>query len=88
MVTRFDVLDWATSTVIYSPSITIPHIRVGDFLHIIAVCRQPACNRGQHASQGQGRVGAGQLPGEGLGNGRAVVLRFAQEGSDDPYRLI
>jgi hypothetical protein len=56
--------------------------------HYRCLVRQPACNRGQRASQGQGRVGAGQLPGEGLGNGRAVVLRFAQEGSDDPYRLI
>ena len=26
-------------------------------------------------------VGAGQSPGEGIGNGRAVVLRFAQEGA-------
>jgi len=26
-------------------------------------------------------VGAGQTPGEGLGNGRATVLRFAQEGA-------
>ncbi len=26
-------------------------------------------------------VGAGQSPGEGLGNGRATVLRFAQEGA-------
>src|SRR5260370_31534447 len=26
-------------------------------------------------------VGAGQGPGEGLGNGRATVLRFAQEGA-------
>src|ERR1700750_2101887 len=26
-------------------------------------------------------VGAGQSPGEGMGNGRATVLRFAQEGS-------
>ncbi len=26
-------------------------------------------------------VGAGQSPGEGLGNGRAAVLRFAQEGA-------
>src|SRR2546425_2705864 len=25
-------------------------------------------------------VGAGQSPGEGIGNGRATVLRFAQEG--------
>jgi len=25
-------------------------------------------------------VGAGQSPGEGLGNGRATVVRFAQEG--------
>ncbi len=32
-------------------------------------------------------VGAGQSPGEGIGNGRAtVVLRFAQEGSQDPCR--
>jgi hypothetical protein len=34
VVSRFDVLDWATSAVIYSPSITVLHIRVGDFLHI------------------------------------------------------
>src|SRR5262249_27417178 len=27
------------------------------------------------------RVGAGQSPGEGIGNGRATVLRFAQEGA-------
>ena len=26
-------------------------------------------------------VGAGQSPGDGLGNGRATVLRFAQEGA-------
>src|SRR6266571_9225711 len=26
-------------------------------------------------------VGAGQSPGEGIGNGRATVLRFAQEGA-------
>jgi NAD(P)-dependent dehydrogenase (short-subunit alcohol dehydrogenase family) len=26
-------------------------------------------------------VGAGQSPGEGLGNGRATVLRFVQEGT-------
>ncbi len=26
-------------------------------------------------------VGTGQSPGEGLGNGRATVLRFAQEGA-------
>jgi NAD(P)-dependent dehydrogenase (short-subunit alcohol dehydrogenase family) len=26
-------------------------------------------------------IGAGQGPGEGLGNGRATVLRFAQEGA-------
>ena len=26
-------------------------------------------------------VGAGQSPGQGLGNGRATVLRFAQEGA-------
>ena len=26
-------------------------------------------------------IGAGQGPGEGMGNGRATVLRFAQEGS-------
>jgi NAD(P)-dependent dehydrogenase (short-subunit alcohol dehydrogenase family) len=26
-------------------------------------------------------VGAGQSPGEGTGNGRATVLRFAQEGA-------
>jgi len=26
-------------------------------------------------------VGAGQSPGEGLGNGRATVLRFAREGA-------
>jgi len=26
-------------------------------------------------------IGAGQSPGEGLGNGRATVLRFAQEGA-------
>src|SRR5882724_11540716 len=26
-------------------------------------------------------VGAGQSPGEGMGNGRATVLRFAQEGA-------
>ena len=26
-------------------------------------------------------VGAGQSPGEGLGNGRATVLRFVQEGA-------
>ena len=26
-------------------------------------------------------VGAGQSPGEGLGNGRATVLRFAEEGA-------
>jgi NAD(P)-dependent dehydrogenase (short-subunit alcohol dehydrogenase family) len=26
-------------------------------------------------------LGAGQSPGEGLGNGRATVLRFAQEGA-------
>jgi NAD(P)-dependent dehydrogenase (short-subunit alcohol dehydrogenase family) len=42
-------------------------------------------------SQGEGRmrlqgkiaivVGAGQSPGEGIGNGRATVLRFAQEGA-------
>ena len=25
-------------------------------------------------------IGAGQSPGEGLGNGRATVLRFAEEG--------
>jgi len=28
-------------------------------------------------------VGAGQSPGEGLGNGRATVLRFAQESADE-----
>ena len=27
-------------------------------------------------------IGAGQGPGEGLGNGRATVLRFAQEGAE------
>ena len=27
-------------------------------------------------------VGAGQSPGEGFGNGRATVLRFAQEGAN------
>src|SRR5690242_6257309 len=27
-------------------------------------------------------VGAGQSPGEGMGNGRATVLRFAQEGAN------
>jgi NAD(P)-dependent dehydrogenase (short-subunit alcohol dehydrogenase family) len=27
-------------------------------------------------------VGAGQSPGEGLGNGRATVLHFAQEGAN------
>src|SRR5262245_47634823 len=26
-------------------------------------------------------VGAGQSPGEGMGNGRATVIRFAQEGA-------
>jgi NAD(P)-dependent dehydrogenase (short-subunit alcohol dehydrogenase family) len=26
-------------------------------------------------------VGAGQSPGEGIGNGRATTLRFAQEGA-------
>ena len=26
-------------------------------------------------------IGAGQSPGEGLGNGRATVLRFCQEGA-------
>ena len=26
-------------------------------------------------------IGAGQSPGEGLGNGRATCLRFAQEGA-------
>ena len=26
-------------------------------------------------------VGAGQNPGEGMGNGRATALRFAQEGA-------
>ena len=26
-------------------------------------------------------IGAGQSPGEGVGNGRATVLRFAQEGA-------
>ena len=26
-------------------------------------------------------VGAGQSPGEGMGNGRATTLRFAQEGA-------
>ena len=26
-------------------------------------------------------VGAGQSPGEGMGNGRATVLRFIQEGA-------
>ena len=26
-------------------------------------------------------VGAGQSPGEGMGNGRATVLRFAEEGA-------
>jgi NAD(P)-dependent dehydrogenase (short-subunit alcohol dehydrogenase family) len=26
-------------------------------------------------------IGAGQGPGEGLGNGRATTLRFAQEGA-------
>jgi NAD(P)-dependent dehydrogenase (short-subunit alcohol dehydrogenase family) len=26
-------------------------------------------------------VGAGQSPGQGIGNGRATVLRFAQEGA-------
>ena len=26
-------------------------------------------------------VGAGQSPGEGIGNGRATVLRFVQEGA-------
>jgi len=26
-------------------------------------------------------VGAGQSPGEGMGNGRATVLRFVQEGA-------
>jgi NAD(P)-dependent dehydrogenase (short-subunit alcohol dehydrogenase family) len=26
-------------------------------------------------------VGAGQSPGEGIGNGRATVLRFAEEGA-------
>ena len=26
-------------------------------------------------------IGAGQSPGEGIGNGRATVLRFAQEGA-------
>jgi NAD(P)-dependent dehydrogenase (short-subunit alcohol dehydrogenase family) len=26
-------------------------------------------------------IGAGQGPGEGMGNGRATVLRFAQEGA-------
>jgi len=26
-------------------------------------------------------IGAGQSPGEGMGNGRAVCLRFAQEGA-------
>ena len=26
-------------------------------------------------------VGAGQSPGEGMGNGRATVLRFAREGA-------
>ena len=26
-------------------------------------------------------VGAGQSPGEGIGNGRATVIRFAQEGA-------
>jgi len=26
-------------------------------------------------------VGAGQSPGEGMGNGRATCLRFAQEGA-------
>jgi len=26
-------------------------------------------------------VGAGQSPGEGIGNGRATVLRFAREGA-------
>src|ERR1700735_2067757 len=26
-------------------------------------------------------IGAGQSPGEGLGNGRATVLRFAEEGA-------
>ena len=31
-------------------------------------------------------VGAGQSPGEGIGNGRATVLRFAQEGAQDPCR--
>src|SRR5574342_409568 len=28
-----------------------------------------------------GVIGAGQSPGEGIGNGRATVLRFAQEGA-------
>ena len=26
-------------------------------------------------------MGAGQSPGEGIGNGRATVMRFAQEGA-------
>ena len=26
-------------------------------------------------------IGAGQSPGEGMGNGRATVIRFAQEGA-------
>ena len=28
-------------------------------------------------------VGAGQSPGEGIGNGRATTLRFAREGRED-----
>ena len=31
-------------------------------------------------------VGAGQSPGEGMGNGRATVLRFAQEGATADHR--
>jgi hypothetical protein len=33
VVTPFDVFDWVTPMVIYSPSITIHHIRVGDSAH-------------------------------------------------------
>src|SRR5207302_7554290 len=56
-------------------------------INVPAVYAVPAQHQqiGSYAMRLEGKIaiviGAGQSPGEGIGNGRATVLRFAQEGA-------